>query len=350
MKPKIILAPHWRGMTELFDADSLSRLQAYDVVWGKDGPIPPDMYDVALSDAAVIITTDPRIDQATLDRAPHLRAVIEVSGEFPATIDYAACDAAGIPVLSCAPGFRQSVAEMGLAMALGSARGLVAEHERFRIGTENWLDDMNGRDRTLFGAHIGFVGFGQIARALCPLLAPFGVTIRAHDPWLPEAVAQDHGASLCDLDTVMGASDVVFVVAVPTSENHKLIGADQLALMSQGARLVLLSRAHLVDFDALMVALVAGRIQAAIDVFPTEPLAVDHPIRSLPGVILSPHRAAAVPGGRQLIGRLILDDLDLLCAGKAPCHLARADAARMASLTAVNTAASVADMAARRQD
>lgn len=69
-------------------------------------------------------------------QAPHLRTIVEVSGAFPDKIDYTACFEAGIEVLSCAPGFRQSVTEIGLAMALAGARRLAHEHEAFRAGRE----------------------------------------------------------------------------------------------------------------------------------------------------------------------------------------------------------------------
>ena len=348
-RPTLIVDAHWRQMDELFSAEARARLtRDYQVIWGQDAPIPRDTFDAALPTAQAIIAADPRIDAATLACAPHLKAVIEVSGAFPDTIDYAACAKAGVQVLSCAPGFRESVAEMALGMAIASARGLVAEHEGFRRGTEGWLEDRDGRDFTLYGATIGFVGFGQIARETARLLAPFAPRLLVHDPWLSQTIAAQHGAELCDLDTVLGQGQCVFVAAVPTGENKHMIGRRELAIMRPGALLVLISRAHLVDFDALHTALAEHRIRAAVDVFPVEPLPADDPLRQMQGVILSPHRAAAVPGGRQLIGRMILDDLPPILTGQPAQSLAIADPERLAALTAVSDAASVAAMAGDR--
>ncbi|WP_299372855.1 NAD(P)-dependent oxidoreductase [uncultured Tateyamaria sp.] len=348
-KPTVILAPHWRGLTELFRAEDLRAVHGMcDVVWGQDAPIPDDVLARAMPQAEVLIAETPRVTAQTLAQAPHLKMVIEVSGAFPDTIDYAACAARGVEVLSCAPGFRQSVAEMGLAMALSTARGLVAEHEAFRTGGEAWLADREDRDFTLFGARVGFVGFGQIAQELTRLLAPFGVRISAYDPWLPAAVAQDYGIALAALADVLEGSQVLFVAAVPTSENRHMIDAQALARIPRGAVLILLSRAHLVDFDALGDAVTRGHIRAAVDVFPSEPLAADDALRQAHGVILSPHRAAAVPGGRQLIGEMIRDDIRAMIAGDPMRRLAVASLAVIDKLAGATDGQDVAQMAQAR--
>ncbi len=348
-KPVLILDPDWRKMDELFSPEVKAALfDLYDVVWGRDDKIPNDVLEAALPTARVLISATPHVDAATLDRAPNLRAIIEVSGAFPDTIDYAACFDKGIEVLSCAPGFRQAVAEMGLAMALASARGLVTEHEAFRRGEENWLADVPERDFTLFGAKVGFIGFGQIAQELTRLLAPFRPEITAYDPWLPEAVAADYGISLVSLDEVLATSQCLYVAAVPTSENYHLLNAERLTQLPDGALLIVLSRAHLVDFDALNDVLAKGRIRACIDVFPHEPVAPQAAIRQQRGAILSPHRAAAVDRGRQLIGDLILADLSSMDRGEEDRQLSRASAATIELLAGVGDADKVAELAGSR--
>lgn len=349
MRPKVLLDPHWRRMDELFAADVLAALNSEcDIIWGKDDPMPHDRYSVDVGRAEILITTKPVINAEVLETARNLKMVIEVEGAFPDTIDYALCAERGIEVLCCAPGFRQSVAEMGIAMALAGARGLVNEHEAMRAGTEHWLDDRNGRDFTLYGASVGFIGFGQIAQEMSRLLAPFRARLLGFDPWLPESVAEDHGLELASLDTVLGQSRCLFVTAVPTAENYHLLNAEKLALMPQGALLVLLSRAHLVDFEAMRHAVAVGRIRAAVDVFPSEPAGLDDPIRLEKNVILSPHRAAAVPGGRHLIGEMILSDIRNYVAGQSVRLLSRADPHRVALLAGVGDAAATEKMALER--
>lgn len=348
-KPILILDPDWRLMDELFSAATRTALfERYDVVWGQDGAIPNDVLNAALPRAEILIAATPKVTAETLAQAPNLRTIIEVSGAFPDTIDYGACFDAGIELLSCAPGFRQSVAEMGLAMALAGARGLVDQHEAFRRGEEHWLADRPVTDFSLFGADIGFVGFGQIAQELTRLLAPFGANIRAYDPWLPEQVAAGYGVTLAPLDDVLTRSRCVFVAAAPTSENYHLLDAERLARLQSNALLVVLSRAHLVDFAALDAELATGRIRACLDVFPTEPVPKDAPIRSADAAILSPHRAAAVDKGRQLIGDMILADLKAIQDGAPARMLSRANQQTIAALAGVGDAHSVSNMAQDR--
>ncbi len=289
MRPTVLLDPHWRRMDELFSKDVLAALRdRCEIIWAKDDPMPHGVFAVALAKSDILITTKPVITPEILDSAPNLKMVIEVEGAFPDTIDYQLCADRGVEVLCCAPGFRQSVAEMGLAMALAGARGLVDEHEAMRRGEEKWLDDRVGRDFTLYGAQIGFVGFGQIAQELARLLAPFRPNLLAFDPWLPCAVAKTFGVELKPLNDVLKHSQCLFVTAVPTAENYHLLNVQRLAMMPKGALMVLLSRAHLVDFDALTTAVDGGYVPAALDVFPVEPVAANDPLRTADNMIFRP--------------------------------------------------------------
>jgi phosphoglycerate dehydrogenase-like enzyme len=107
-------------------------------------------------------------------------------------------------------------------------------------------------------------------------------------------------------------SQVIFVLAVPTAENRALLGRELLEQIRPGAVLVLVSRARLVDFDALTELVLAGRFKAAIDVFPVEPLQLDHPIRRASGAVLSAHRAGNVKEGVWDLGEMVVDDLEAI--------------------------------------
>lgn len=312
-------------------------------------PIPPGSLDAEIARASFLISARPVMNVDALTRAPNLRAVIEVSGAFPESIDYAACAARSVEVLSCAPGFRNAVAEMALGLMLAGARGIVQEHEAFRARSESWLEDHAGRDFTLYGAPIGFVGLGSIAREIVRLIAPFEPKVMAYDPWLPQATAAKIDVELVGLPQLMQESRCVVVAAAPTRENRGLIDRHLLSLLPQGALLVLISRAHLVDFDALKTALAGGHIRAAIDVFPNEPMGTNDPLRLEVNAILSPHRATAVEGGRQLIGRMIVDDIERMLAGSAPLELQRANGVPVSALAGVQSGNGVDAMAAGRK-
>jgi phosphoglycerate dehydrogenase-like enzyme len=120
---------------------------------------------------------------------------------------------------------------------------------------------------------------------------------------------------------LLATSKVIFALAIPTVENQALLTRDLLEQIQPGAVVVLISRAHVVDFDALTDLVLAGRFKAAIDVFPSEPLPLDHPIRRAPGAVLSAHRAGSVPEGLWDIGRMVVDDLEAIVRGLPPQRL-----------------------------
>lgn len=331
-KPLLVLDQHFRRRDELFSTEAFGALEELcSVVGGEDRPMPADMLSSLLPRAEFLVAARPALRADDIARAARLRAIVEVSGAFHAELDYEACFDRGIEVLSSAPGFGPAVAEMGLGLILAAARGLVAEHEAFRAGKERWLDDRTDRDFSLFGQRIGFVGYGNIARRLHDLLRPFSPRVSAFDPWLDAAPSD---VALTDLDRLCRESRVLVVTAVPTGENRHIVSGDRIASMPDSAALVLLSRAHLVDFDAAVKAADRGRITFATDVFPMEPLPDDAPIRGAANVVLSPHRAAAVDGGRQPIGDMICHDIRAILTGEKERRLLRADPERVAALVA----------------
>ncbi len=329
-KPIALLAPSFRTLDELFDPTDLARLgDLCTLVWARDEPVPPEVIESAAANANFIIGTDPCFDQLDLDRAPNLLACLEVAGSFPPSIDYDICFARAIEVLSCAPAFRRLVAEMTLGFMIAGARGIVDGHEAFRQGTETWLGEDERFDFSLYGQTVGFIGFGSIAQECNRLLAPFGCDVLVYDPWQDADVLASQGVTAMALTDVVARSRCLVIAASPTDENFHLIDGDALSLMPRGALLVLISRAHLVDFAALQTAIEQQRIRAALDVFPAEPVPPDDPIRAWPNTILSAHRAAAVHHGRREIGRMVVDDIALMIKGEAPRHMQRANESRV---------------------
>ena len=117
----------------------------------------------------------------------------------------------------------------------------------------------------------------------------------------------------------------MFVVAAVTSENQKFLGAEAFASMRKGASFILLSRADVVDFDALMDAVESGHIRAASDVYPIEPLPLDHRVRSINGFLLSAHRAGALDIAFERMGDMVLEDMALMDKGLPPLRCKRAE-------------------------
>ena len=323
MITKVLLDPSFRRTDIIFTVEDLQRIhEVADVVWGSDEPIPDDRLSAVAGELEIVVTGEWRYGHPS--RFPRLRAILEVGGHLPPRedLDYDYCFSHGIRVLSCAPAFGPAVAEHGLGLALASTRQIAWTDRAFRTGEPNWSHTSFGTEIgdtfTLYGKQIGMIGFGGLARSLRLLLAPFGGPIQVHDPWLTQAFLRRQGVEPVDLHTLLSSSRVIFVLATPSSSNRALLTGTELDLISRDAVLVLLSRAHVVDFDALTERLLAGRFRAAIDVFPEEPIAHDHPIRRAPNAVLSSHRAGAIGEALHNVGRLVADDLEALCSGRVP--------------------------------
>jgi phosphoglycerate dehydrogenase-like enzyme len=322
--PFVFSIPEPRSLDLIFAPDLLARLRAdFHIVEG-DGADGLALLAEHITDIEFIIG-QPALPGALLERAGRLKAVLNVESNFLDNMDYESCFRRGIHVLSTGKVFAQPVAEIGLGFALALERNIAGADRDFRSGRELWGGDGNREARLLAGGNIGIIGFGDLGKALNRLLAGFRATIKVHDPWLPESALTDHGVVPAGLDELLSTSDVVFVVAGVTTENGGFLGAREFALMRPRASFVLLSRAGVVDFDALMAAVAAGHIKAASDVFPEEPLPLDHPVRRIDGFLLSAHRAGALDAAFKDMGRMVFEDLHLMARGLPPVAMRRAE-------------------------
>src|ERR1700751_650430 len=279
-KPTVLIDPQPRTVNLIFDAEAQRRLSAIaDLTVFDTGPMPADMLEKALPEAPILIgQTD--LPRERLERASKLRAIFNVEGNFLPNIDYDYCFSRGIRVLVASPAFAVAVAEMSLALALDLARDVSKSDRAFRQGKEEYGFSSN-QDSFLFtGCRVGIIGFGDLARAFRPMVRPFRCPVKVYDPWLPEREILLHDCTPASLDEVLSASDAVFVFASVTSENQGFLGKREFGLIRHGGIFVLMSRAAVVEFEALTDAARSGYLKAATDVFPEEPFAKDHPIRA----------------------------------------------------------------------
>ena len=325
MKPKAIVDPHPRTLELLFNREDLKRLKSLVTMTVWEGSrMPSDMAEKHLPEASVIIgQTD--LPRERLERAKKLKAIINVEGNFQPNIDYEYCFERGIHVLGVGGAFGQAVAEMALGFAMALARGIPEGDRLFREGKEVYGRFSNQASFLISGAEVGFIGFGNLGRALLKLLPPFHCRIRVYDPWLPARWLAEFGMVPSSLEEVLASSQIVFILAGATEENRGMLNKRTLNLMKKGACLVLVSRASLVNFEALTDKLAKGDIRAAVDVFPEEPFAKDHPIRKLDNVVLSAHRAGGLFAAYRLMGEMIVDDLTQILNGLPPLRLQRAE-------------------------
>ncbi|BCH23810.1 oxidoreductase [Mesorhizobium sp. L-8-10] len=322
--PLVIGAPAPRSLDLVFGDAARERLHRNYAVVEAD-PAEIGALDPQHLAASRYIIGQPPLSAETLARMTSLRAIFNVETNLLDNMPYEVLFQRGIHVLTTGAVFAEPVAELGLALALSLARGVVDADIAFRKGEELWGGDGNRRARLLSGSDIGIIGFGDLGKALNRLLSGFRANVRVFDPWLPPSLLAEHGVRPASLDEVLSQSDFIFVVASVTSDNEGFLGAEAFARMRRGAAFILLSRAGVVDFPALLAAVEHGHIQAASDVFPEEPLPLDHPVRAMPGFLRSAHRAGALDVAFKRMGDMVLEDMELMDRGLPPMRCKRAE-------------------------
>src|SRR6266536_3267635 len=249
---RIFLAPAPRAVSDIFDKNDLDRLRALgDLVIHEDGLVTDELFDEKAADAEIIIG-QVDLPEPRLQRVANLKAVFNVEGNFLPNVDYGYCFRAGVRVLNISPVFAEPVAEAALGMAIDLARGISRSDRKFREGSEEYGLAANREAFSLFRQDLGLVGLGDLGRAILPLLRPFGCRVRAYDPWLSGEYIRTLGCEVASLDEVLQRSRLIFIVAAVTSDNQGFLGAKQFASMQRGTAIVLVSRAAVVDFEAML--------------------------------------------------------------------------------------------------
>ena len=323
--PIILLDPHPRTIDQLFSAHDKARLEKLGrVIWHDGSPASDAHIDRYLPNTIALLGQTPMSGER-LARAPNLRLIANVESNFLPNVDYAECQRRGIHVLSTGPVFARPVAEMALGYALAAARRIPQADAAIRQGNESMYGASDNYDSFLLhGKTLGMLGCGNLGRALLPLLRPFSRDILVHDPWLHDSVLHEMQVEPVSFEALFQRSKVLFVLTATTTENQGYIGAKQFAAMQPGAVFVLVSRAGVVNFDAMLDAAASGHIRAAIDVFPVEPIPADHRARHTPNTVLGAHRAGNIPEIWTLMGEMVTDDLELILRGLPPQRCQRA--------------------------
>ncbi len=216
-------------------------------------------------------------------RLPALKLLV-TTGHRNAAIDMQAAADHGVTVCgTSAPG--HATAELAFGMIIAHSRNLVLEANGMRAGL--WQTTV-GRD--LRGRTLGLLGLGKLGSQMARYGAAFGMPVIAWSQNLTDAAAAAAGAIRVDKDDLFKRADIVSIHTKLSARTTGIVGARELALMKSDAVLVNTSRGPIVDEPALLSALIEGRIGgAAIDVYGTEPLPAEHPLRQAPRTLLSPH-------------------------------------------------------------
>ncbi len=304
----MLVDPKWQA--RIFSPTSLEKLAAtaHIIPNSSSDLVDADLLD--LLDGAVACLTGwgtPPITDELLDHCPSLRLVAHTAGSIhhlvPPTLFQR-----GVCVTHAAAALAEGVAEFTVLQILQCLRRLDQFDQRLRAG-ENWYVLSHTPGHLLSAQMVGLVGASLIGREVIKRLRPFGCHLLMYDPYLSFTEAAELGVELTDLDELFLRSDIVSLHAPLLPTTRGMISARHLALLRDGGILVNTARAGLVDDEALLGELATGRICAALDVFTTEPLVGDHPFRTLPNVLLSPHIAAMTTETLLKQGETMVDEI-----------------------------------------
>jgi len=256
------------------------------------------------------------IDARTLELFPNLRLVANYGVGYD-DIDVAACAAHGVAVTNTPGVLDSATADLALALILATRRRVVESDSFVRAG--RWGTDWASTTllaQEVSGATLGIVGLGRIGKAVARRARGFEMRLLyTKRERLPAAEEHALGLDYRDLDDLLREADIVTVHVPLADETELLLDARRLGLLHDGACLVNTARGALVDEQALVAELAAGRIRAGLDVFADEPN-VPPELLELPNVVLTPHLGSATQETREAMTRVLVDNLQAAEAGR----------------------------------
>ncbi|HEY0934990.1 MAG TPA: NAD(P)-dependent oxidoreductase [Trebonia sp.] len=266
---------------------------------------------VARIGAARVVILGQYLTGPVLRRLSALRLVAFTGTGAASFVDLDTAAECGIAVANVTRYGDSAVAEHALALTFALARR-VAENDR-AVRAGRWA---GAQGTELAGKSAGIIGYGGIGARFAGLLEAVGMRVTAWTLHPDPARLVSPAQRFVPLDELMAGCDVVSLHLMLTDGTRGLIGEPLLRSLKPGALLVNTARAELIAPGALEAVLADGRIRAALDVFETEPLAADSPLRTLPNVILSPHQGYNTPESLERMLDGVVANIENFLAGR----------------------------------
>lgn len=280
-------------------------------------------FDRAVRDAEIIVVRS-RLPGDVVSKVPRLRAILR-HGAGVDIIPVEDASRAGVAVGNVPGTNSGAVAQYVLAQLLVLRRKLRSAESNLRSG--DWQEGRFIADRgdLLDDVTLGIVGYGAVGRALAQLTTTlFGMRVLVSTP---RAETVSAPAIAVSFDALVRESDAIVLCCPLTAETRKMVDAAVLGHMAPHAVLVNVARGEIVDEDALLRALQAGRLGGAVlDVFSSQPLAADHPFTTLENVVLTPHVAGCAASVLRRVGAAIVEDVRRVLSGEMPLNLVNSGA------------------------
>nr|MBA2434737.1 phosphoglycerate dehydrogenase [Chthoniobacterales bacterium] len=250
--------------------------------------------------SAIVVRSQTKVTARILQAGTRLK-VVGRAGVGVDNVDVETATRRGVIVMNTPGGNTISTAEHAFSLLVSVARKIPQAHSNLQSG--KW-DRKQFEGTELYNKTLGIIGMGRIGSELSRRAIAFGMRVMAYDPYLSSTRARSLQVELVEeIDELLPLVDFLTLHTPLTPETHHLLNAARLTKAKRGLRLINCARGGLIDEAALLEALESGQVAgAALDVFETEPLPADSPLRGIPNLILTPHLGASTVEAQESVG------------------------------------------------
>ena len=249
--------------------------------------------------SAMAIRSETKVTKAILEAAPEMR-IVGRAGVGVDNIDIEAATQNGVIVMNTPGGNTTATCELTFSMMMALARKIPQAHGSMVAGEWN-RKAFKGVE--LYGKTLGVLGMGRIGGEVARRAVAFGMRVMAYDPYITPSRAKALQVELASLEDIYTAADFITVHMPMTDETRGMLNKDTFAIMKPSVRLLNCARGGIINETDLCEALTAGKIAgAALDVYESEPLSNDSPLRDCPNLILTPHLGASTVEAQDNVG------------------------------------------------
>jgi phosphoglycerate dehydrogenase-like enzyme len=271
-----------------------------------------------LASAEIVVTSwdTAALDAEAMAAAPHLKLLVHAAGSVKPVVSETLWSR-GVKVVSLAPAISYGVAEFCLGHILTAPKRIWWACEAERRG--QWKEGLSsfGGVFEIYGQNIGIVGMGHVGKHLGRLLKSFACTVLAYDPYMNDEQAKELVVQkVRTIDEIFSRCRVVTLCAAGTKETRGMVKRRHFAALAPGSVFINVARGGIFDEQELVEELRQGRFVACLDVTDEEPTSPQHPYRSLPNVILTPHIAGVAAENRLRIGTMAADEIESYVQGR----------------------------------
>lgn len=278
--------------------------------------------EVANADALWTVISD-QINEQVLDAAPKLKLIVNMAVGYN-NIDVKEAKARNIVVTNTPDVLTETTADLAFALLMATGRDLMGAEHALRDGKWTSWEPLGFTGVDIYGATLGIIGMGRIGEAVMRRAKGFSMNVLYHNRKKKSEMEEMYGCRYAELPDLLAKSDFVLILVPYSEETKNMIGAQELSQMKESGILINVARGGIVDEVALYEALRSKTIHAAgLDVFETEPVALDHPLLTLPNLTVLPHIGSASVKTRMAMMDLNSKALVAFAKGEEPNHQIR---------------------------